>query len=127
MRALWNSYLFILIPFIMLCIIKGQTGSWESILLSTDWSVASFIMFAQKFGEMITALVKVKGKVDGDVLTTYIIKVLFLGIIPSVYVYFIMNTDPNLYVAALQIILFFYASWRFFVDSMKVKMLNQGI
>ncbi|EGR1514656.1 hypothetical protein D6089_23060 [Vibrio vulnificus] len=126
MRALWNSYFFILIPFIMLCIIKGQTGKWENVILSTDWSVASFIMFAQKFGEMISALVNTRGRIDSDVLTTYIIKVLFLGIIPSVYVYFIMNTEPNFYAAGLQILLFVYASWRFFIDSMKISLLQKG-
>lgn len=58
--------------------------------------------------------------------TTYIIKVLFLGIIPSVYVYFIMNTDPNYYAAGLQILLFIYASCRFFIDSMKISLLKGG-
>ncbi|GHW17423.1 hypothetical protein VCSRO149_3466 [Vibrio cholerae] len=110
----------------MLCIIKGQTGKWENVILSTDWSVASFIMFAQKFGEMISALVNVRGRIDSDVLTTYIIKVLFLGIIPSVYVYFIMNTEPSFYAAGLQILLFVYASWRFFIDSMKISLLQTG-
>jgi hypothetical protein len=124
MRDLYNAYSLILFPFIMLCFIKGQSGEWESIIMSTDWSVASFIIFAQSLGSVTRAILKNKHKSNADVLTTYILKVLFLGIIPSLYFYFRMHTDPIYWAAYGQIVMFIYASWRFFVDGRKVKYLS---
>lgn len=121
MRALVNSYLLIFIPFIMLCIIKGSSGQWIDIIMSTDWSVASFIIFAQSLGSITKTAVKSNHNIDGDVLTSYIIKVLILGIVPSLYLYFIMNTTPTIWAAVGQIIMFLYASWRFFIDGRKVQ------
>jgi hypothetical protein len=124
MRALWNSYLFILIPFVMLCFIKGVDGKWDAVLMSTDWAVASFIIFSQSLGLVTKAVVKNKKDTDGDVLTSFIIKVVFLGIFPSVYLYFKMNTSPTEWAAYGQIIMFIYASWRFFVDGRKAQILT---
>lgn len=126
MRELWNAYVLILVPFAMLCFIKAQTGNWQGILYATDWSVASFIIFAQSLGAVTKAVMKNKQATNGDVLTTNIIKVLFLGVMPSLYLYFRMNTDPVSWAAWGQIIMFLYASWRFFVDGRKVQMLQRG-
>lgn len=124
MRELWNAYALILIPFAMLCFIKGQSGNWQDIINSTDWSVASFIIFAQSLGSVTKAIMKNKQNTDGDVLTTYIIQVLFGGVMPSLYLYFRMNTDPVDWAAWGQVVMFLYASWRFFVDGRKVQILN---
>jgi len=124
MRALVNAYLLIFIPFIMLCIIKGSSGKWIDIVMSTDWSVASFIIFAQSLGALTKTAVKSNKNIDGDVLTSYIIKVLLLGILPSLFLYFKMNTSPELWAAIGQIIMFMYASWRFFIDGRKVQLFS---
>ncbi|NRB65456.1 MAG: hypothetical protein HRU40_20965 [Saprospiraceae bacterium] len=124
MRELYNAYSLILIPFAMLCFIKIQSGQWEDIIMSTDWSVASFIIFAQSLGAVTRAIVKSNKNTNADVLTTYIIKVLFFGVMPSLYFYFRMHTDPVFWAAYGQIIMFIYASWRFFVDGRKVTMLS---
>jgi hypothetical protein len=124
MRALVNAYLLLFIPFMMLCLIKGLSGQWIDIIMSTDWSVASFIIFAQSLGTITKTVVKTNHNIDGDVLTSYIIKVLILGIVPSLYLYFIMNTTPTLWAACGQLIMFAYASWRFFIDGRKVQILS---
>ncbi|MGF1888218.1 hypothetical protein L4D13_19015 [Photobacterium profundum] len=92
--------------------------------MSTDWSVASFIIFAQSLGSVTKSLVKNKNNANGDVLTSYIIKVLFFGIMPSLYFYIRMHTDPIIWAAWGQVGMFTYASWRFFVDGRKVQILN---
>ncbi len=100
----------------MLCLIKVFNGKYEDIIMSTDWSVASFIIFAQSLGTMPSAFVKSGRGVDGDALTSYVIKVIVLGLIPSLYLYFKMNTDPNYWAGWGQVVMFFYASLRFFID-----------
>lgn len=126
MRAIYNSYLFILIPFIILCIIKGVAGKWEDIILSTDWSVASFIMFAQRLGEMMSSISSLKKNINPDVLTTYIIKIIFVGLMPAVYVYFLMTTSPSLAIGKWQVVIFVYATWRYLVDGRKIQMIKSA-
>ncbi|WP_146162336.1 hypothetical protein [Vibrio splendidus] len=83
--------------------------------MSTDWSVASFIIFAQSIGTMPSIIVRYGKGVDGDALTSYLIKII-IGLIPSLYLYFKMNTDPTLWAAWGQVVMFTYASIRFFID-----------
>lgn len=127
MRELWNAYLFILIPFVMLCVIKVTNGNISDVLLSTDWSIASIIIFAQSLSSVPKVIVKSKQNINGDELTSYIIKVLFVGILPSFYLYFLMHTEPSFGGGVCQIIMFVYASWRFFVDGRKVQIFNQHL
>jgi len=59
-------FLFILIPFATFCFIKGIDGEWEVIICSTDWSVASFIIFAQSLGLISSFLSKNQPHITGE-------------------------------------------------------------
>lgn len=123
LKSLMAAYLFVLLPFTILIFVKLLDGKWLDVILASDWSIASFIIFGQSLTSLSSALVsssKIKKKYGWEL---HIAKLFITGIAPSLVLYIYMLNKPTILLGALQIFMFIYASYRFFVDGLTAKKL----
>lgn len=123
-KSLIASYLFILMPFTTLIIVKFIDKKWLDVLLASDWSIVSFIIFGQSLMSLSSALISnPKNKKRGG-WELHIAKIFITGIAPSLILYIFMIRTPTVILGVFQIIVFIYASYRFFVDGLSAKRLS---
>lgn len=123
-KSLMASYLFILMPFTTLIIVKVIDGKWLDVLLASDWSIVSFIIFGQSLMSLSSALISSSSNKKREGWELHTAKIFITGIAPSLIIYIFMIKTPTLTLGIFQIILFIYASYRFFVDGLTVKRLS---
>ncbi|WP_409075043.1 hypothetical protein ACF2G4_14560 [Pantoea sp. C3] len=123
-KSLMASYLFILMPFTTLIIVKVIDGKWLDVLLASDWSIVSFIIFGQSLMSLSSALISSSSNKKREGWELHTAKIFITGIAPSLIIYIFMIRTPTLTLGIFQIILFIYASYRFFVDGLTVKRLS---
>lgn len=124
LKSLMASYLFVLLPFTILCFVKFIDGKWQDVFLASDWSIASFIIFGQSLTSLSSALVlsaKNKKQYGWEL---HVAKLFITGIAPSMVLYIYMLNQPTLTLGIFQILMFIYASYRFFVDGLTAKRLT---
>lgn len=124
LKSLMASYLFVLLPFTILCFVKFIDGKWQDVFLASDWSIASFIVFGQSLASLSSALVlspKNKKQYGWEL---HVAKLFITGIAPSMVLYIYMLNQPTLTLGIFQILMFIYASYRFFVDGLTAKRLT---
>ncbi|MCY9828612.1 hypothetical protein [Vibrio chagasii] len=108
MRKFFSSYIFILIPFVALMVTKFLISKPQEILLSTDWSVASFMIFAQCINLIVSENFGNKS-INSNGLAIYIgITIILLIICLGAYAY--MTVSPDILGGVTQIFLFFLSS-----------------
>lgn len=124
LKSLMASYLFVLLPFTILFFVKVIDGKWIDVFLASDWSIASFIIFGQSLTSLSSALVlspKNKKQYGWEL---HAAKLFITGIAPSMFLYIYMLNKPTITLGILQILMFIYASYRFFVDGLTAKRLT---
>ena len=125
MASLKAGYIFILLPFVVLTLIKVlHHGSWEGVLLAADWSLASCIIFGQNAASLTKAALNRRGDVHENSFI-YIFSRRLLGVTVSLVIYILMLLDPNLWIGSIQLLLFLWASVRYFTDGMASAMLKE--
>ncbi|HBX7333494.1 TPA: hypothetical protein MIB89_27580 [Klebsiella pneumoniae] len=117
------SYLFILLPFSILILVKLIDKKWLDIILASDWSIASFIIFGQSLTSLSSALVANSGNKKREGWEWYVAKLFITGIAPSMVLYIYMLKQPSTFLGILQILMFVYASYRYFIDGLASKRL----
>ena len=127
-RPIVNAYLFLMIPFITLLLIKvnnvGMQNGMLGMLKIADWSLISFVIFSQSICSYMTAFGEYNIKArDPHYFGSVFIKYIILGIVPSTFVIWSVNTEdePSNWVYVLQIVVFIYASRRFLIDGINVQ------
>ncbi|KAF0857834.1 hypothetical protein Y888_19460 [Mixta calida B021323] len=126
LKSLMASYLFVLLPFTILFFVKVIDGKWIEVILASDWSIASFIIFGQSLTSLSSALVlspKNKKQYGWEL---HVAKLFITGIAPSMVLYIYMLNKPTVTLGIFQIIIFIYASYRFFVDGLTSKRLTDA-
>ncbi len=124
LKSLMASYLFVLLPFTILFFVKVTDGKWIEVFLASDWSIASFIIFGQSLTSLSSALVfspKNKKQYGWEL---HVAKLFITGIAPSMVLYIYMLNKPTVTLGIFQILMFIYASYRFFVDGLTAKRLT---
>ncbi|WP_313130267.1 hypothetical protein [Pseudescherichia vulneris] len=123
LKSLMASYLFILLPFSILILVKSIDMKWLDIILASDWSIASFIIFGQSLTSLSSALVASPNNKKREGWEWYVAKLFITGIAPSMVLYIYMLKQPSIFLGILQILMFFYASYRYFIDGLACKKL----
>ncbi|HBR1356263.1 TPA: hypothetical protein PCH61_002077 [Klebsiella pneumoniae] len=123
LKSLMASYLFILLPFSILILVKLIDKKWLDIILASDWSIASFIIFGQSLTSLSSALVANSGNKKREGWEWYVAKLFITGIAPSMVLYIYMLKQPSTFLGILQILMFVYASYRYFIDGLASKRL----
>lgn len=120
-----TEYLFVVIPFILLVSVKLYIASWQEIILSPDWSLASCIIFGQITAKLSKAVARAKVRANEQHFGWYTAK-RFLLVIVSITLYFGMLVKPNLNLGYAQIFVFSLASYFHFKDGFTAKIFDKA-
>jgi len=113
--VLVSDYIFYLLPFIILLIVRLAQGKSSELLLISDWSIASTIMYGQLIVKLSSALAATGKNKKIPAITLYLTILVCLGLVVNVVVYVLMLIMPSAGVGIAQLILFGLASICHFV------------
>ncbi|HAT3808198.1 TPA: hypothetical protein I8608_001010 [Morganella morganii] len=122
MADIYGEAIFLAIPVVALIFITAVKNSFSfetifsSLLLTSDWSIMSSVIFGQCAYKMARVVTILGSKTDGRRYAHYLARRIFL-ITLSLLIYAAIVFAPNLYLGAFQIILFFCSIFFFFRDS----------
>jgi hypothetical protein len=108
-KAVATSYLFIITPFFILVLVKLLTGKYEDLLLTSDWSIASAMIYSSSIFNVKSASRKYRGKLNEIGLDWFMTVTSVMSAI-SVTVYSVALMQPSKLLGVLQICLFIAAS-----------------
>jgi hypothetical protein len=113
--VLVSDYIFYLLPFIILMIIRLAEGRFSELLLISDWSIASTIMYGQLIVKLSSALAATNRDKKIPAITLYLTVLVCLGLVVNVVVYVLMLIMPSAEIGITQLTLFALASICHFV------------
>lgn len=119
-----TEYLYFIIPFILLVLIKGKSSSWHEILLAPDWSLASAIVFGQITSKVSRAVAKCK--TNEQHFGWYTAK-RFFWVVLALYFYYEMLSTPSLNMGVAQLLVFIVASYLHFSDGFATAILQRRV
>ena len=61
-----TAYIFVVIPFIVLVVVKVLTGRYADIWMTGDWSIASAMIYSSSIFNVRSATKDFKGKLDAS-------------------------------------------------------------
>lgn len=109
------DYIFYLLPFMILLIIRLAQDKFSDLLLISDWSIASTIMYGQLIVKLSSALASTSRDKKIPAITLYLTVLVCLGLVVNVVVYVLMLLMPSTGIGITQLVLFFFASVCHFV------------
>jgi hypothetical protein len=118
------DYVFYLLPFIILLIISLAQEKFENLLLVSDWSIASTIMYGQLIVKLSATLAATDKEKKIPAITLYLTILVCLGLVVNVVVYVLMLIMPSAGIGITQLILFGLASICHFVFGAVVGHIN---
>lgn len=125
LAGLKAGYIFILLPFIVLTMLKVfHDGGAVEILLASDWSLAACIIFGQNAANLTKAALSSRKGIQTSSFMYYFSRRL-VGFAVALVLYILMQLEPNLWVGTLQLVIFTWASVRYFTDGAVSAMLKE--
>lgn len=120
-----TEYLYILIPFMLLISVKLYMSSWQEIIMSPDWSLASCLIFGQITSKVSKAITRTKCNTSEEYFGWYTAK-RFLLVLVSAAFYFGMLSKPTFELGVCQLFVFTLASYFHFKDGFTTKLLQKN-
>lgn len=120
-----TEYLYVLIPFMLLIAVKLYISSWQGIIMSPDWSLASCLIFGQITSKVSKAIARTKCNTSEEYFGWYTAK-RFLLVLVSAAFYFGMLSKPTFELGVCQLFIFILASYFHFKDGFTTKLLQQN-
>lgn len=120
-----TEYLYVLIPFMLLIAVKLYISSWQGIIMSPDWSLASCLIFGQITSKVSKAIARTKCNTSEEYFGWYTAK-RFLLVLVSAAFYFGMLSKPTFELGVCQLFIFILASYFHFKDGFTTKILQQN-
>lgn len=124
--TLTADYIFYLLPFIILLIIRLAQGEFFNLLIISDWSIASTIMYGQLIVKLSSALAATNRQKKIPAVTLYLTVLVCLGLVVNVVVYVLMLIMANASIGIAQLFLFVLASVCHFVFGSVVGHINDA-
>ncbi|OTW36714.1 hypothetical protein F3X94_03685 [Raoultella planticola] len=118
-KRLLSSWYFVFLPFALLITTKLYSSSITDILLVSDWSVASFIIYGQLISQITANSISIKNVSDHG-LEYYVTKRIVFGLTSNIVIYILISLKPNLFLGIAQIILFIFSNIRYFSDNIAI-------
>ncbi|EGR3135890.1 hypothetical protein BST55_22165 [Vibrio vulnificus] len=103
------SYTFVIIPFLALVLVKGFTGQWGDLLTTSDWAIASAMIYSSSIITVRSAAKEHRAEVNDISLDWFMSKTLIMAVI-SVILYVLVLLVPSTPLGITQILLFVYSS-----------------
>ncbi|WP_040552058.1 hypothetical protein [Rheinheimera nanhaiensis] len=112
---LLTEYLFIILPFIVIAIVKIYSSDLHGFLKAPDWSFASSILFGQLLVKMVSGSL-IRQKVKWQRVSFIIAIILVCGLIPSLttLTLILVSNGGSAFAVNTQIVLFILSSISFF-------------
>ncbi len=115
------SYIFIVIPFLVMITVRLLIGDWQNIIMTSDWSIASAMIYSTC---MFNVWNSTKGLTINDLsLKWFMVKALTLICI-NIAIYCVMLLKPSFVAGVIQVLIFFFATVAHFKYSRAVYRLN---
>lgn len=121
-----TDYLYIAIPFMILIGVKLYLGTWQEIVLSPDWSLASCLVFGQITSKVSKAVAGSTIKTSHQHFGLYTAKRFFFVVVAVIF-YCGMLAKPSLSLGYTQIVLFVAASYFHFSDGYATSLLQKKV
>ncbi|ANB21971.1 MULTISPECIES: hypothetical protein [Alteromonas] len=122
---LMASYLFVLLPFVILVIVKFAQDKTSELLLLSDWSIASSVIYGQLIVKLTTALAGTSKSKKMAGITFNITLLICFGLAINIVVYVLMLVMPSENIGFIQLILFAAASVFHFIYGSAVDHINK--
>lgn len=119
------EYLYIFLPFIVLIFVKVYTATWQEIILSPEWALATCIIFGQTTFKISKAIAYYKTKTNDRSFGWYTAK-RFSFVFIAMTVYFGMLFKPTIELGWCQIVIFIFASIFHFKDGFTAALLQKN-
>jgi len=126
--VLFTEYLFIILPFVVIAIVKVYSSDLDGFLKAPDWSFASSILFGQLLVKMVSGSL-IHQKVRWQRVSLLIAIILVFGLIPSLttLTLILVSNGESAFVVNAQLTLFILASISFFLlGSAAQSMMSKG-
>jgi len=124
--SLMASYIFVILPFIILVIVKFAQDKSSELLLLSDWSIASSIIYGQLIVKLTTALAATNRSKKMPSITFNITLLVCLGLAINIVVYVLMLVIPSQNIGIVQLILFTIASAFHFIYGSAIYHINKA-
>lgn len=125
--AIASEYIFIALPFIILSIVKWHQGKPEDLITTSDWGIASGIIYGQLIVRLATALAKTNKPKKISAITLNFTILVCLGLSINLVIYSLMLTTPTHTLGLVQLTLFFAASLFHFIYGIAIKKISTDL
>lgn len=113
--ALIADYIFVILPFIIILIVRSAQGANDSFYMLPDWGIAATIVYGQLIVKLATALAKTNKPKKTSAVSFYLTVLIAFGLVVNVVINILMLVIPNEVLGKTQIILFGLATACHFV------------
>ena len=116
---LLSEYLFVLLPFVVIAIVKIYTSTFDEFLEAPDWSFASSILFGQLLVKLVSGSI-IKKEAQWQRVSLLITLIFVLGLVPCLIVLTLMLIDngQSSFLIYMQVFLFVLSTLSFFFISL---------
>lgn len=113
--ALIADYIFVILPFVIILIVRSAQGANGSFYMLPDWGIAATIVYGQLIVKLATALAKTNKPKKTSAVNFYLTVLIAFGLVVNVVINILMLVIPNEVLGKTQIILFGLATTCHFV------------
>jgi hypothetical protein len=124
--SLIAGYIFIILPFIILFIVRSAQNPTESFYMLPDWGIVSSIIYGQVVVQLATTLAKTTKVKKSPAITLYLTLLVAFGLVVNIVIYILMLVIPNETLGMTQVILFLLATTCHFVFGSSIKIIEKS-
>ncbi|MEN0679085.1 hypothetical protein [Plesiomonas shigelloides] len=128
--SLIADYIFVVLPFVIILIVRCAQGPSSSFYMLPDWSIAATIVYGQTIVKLATALAKTNKPKNTSAVSFYLTILVAFGLVVNVVINILMLVMPNKALGITQMILFTIATLCHFIFGLAVHYIepqNKGI
>lgn len=118
--ALIADYIFVILPFVIILIVRSAQGVSGSFYMLPDWGIAATIVYGQLIVKLAAALAKTNKPKKTSAVNFYLTVLISFGLVVNVVINILMIVIPNEVLGITQIVLFCFATICHFVIGLAV-------
>ncbi|MDN2481240.1 hypothetical protein [Vibrio agarivorans] len=113
--ALIADYIFVILPFVIILIVRSAQGVTGSFYMLPDWGIAATIVYGQLIVKLATALARTNKPKKTSAVNFYLTLLIAFGLVVNVVINILMLVIPNEVLGKTQIVLFTLATMCHFI------------
>jgi hypothetical protein len=120
------DYVFVILPFVIILIVRSAQGNSASFYMLPDWGIAATIVYGQLIVKLATALARTNKSKKTSAISFYFSVLVALGLVVNVVINILMLVIPNEVLGITQITLFGLATVCHFLFGGAVNHINSA-